>query len=187
MLYGRSMNNAIAEQFRIALNYLLHREGRGAQVRLALTQNIDRGYLNAVTKGRKPAAEEIRIKIAEHFGMEYVDMLTLGRGLQEGLVNAEEGKGAEGSDIEIENKLGDGISSKIVQFREIIESGTDCGRALSNVIDIYHKAIRIDRKSGKIEDRLEEIERRLKLVEQEYASVKKVAQKSKKNFLKRDG
>ena len=47
------MNNPIAEQFRVALNYLLQQEGRGAQVRLALAQNIDRGYLNAVIKGKK--------------------------------------------------------------------------------------------------------------------------------------
>ena len=65
------MNNPIAEQFRAALNFLLQQEGRGGQVRLALAQNIDRGYLNAVIKGRKPAAEEIRLKIVDHFGMTY--------------------------------------------------------------------------------------------------------------------
>lgn len=42
------------------LNFLLHQEGRGGQVRLAVSQKIDRGYLNAVIKGRKPAAEEGR-------------------------------------------------------------------------------------------------------------------------------
>lgn len=80
------MNNAIAEQFRAALNFLLYQEGRGGQVRLALAQNIDRGYLNAVIKGRKPTAEEIRLKIANHFGMTYEAMLTLGRAVEEGTV-----------------------------------------------------------------------------------------------------
>ena len=178
------MNNPIAEQFRAALNFLLQQEGRGAQVRLALAQNIDRGYLNAVIKGRKPAAEEIRLKIADHVGMLYEEMLVFGRRVQDGLVNTEEGKGAEGSGVKIENNSGDGISSKIEQVREILESGTDCGRVLSNLIDTVHQAIMTGRKKRKIEDRLEEIERRLELVEKEYASVKKVAQMSKKNISK---
>ena len=72
------MNNPIAEQFRVALNFLLQQEGRGAQVRLALAQNIDRGYLNAVIKGRKPAAEEIRLKIVGHFGMLHEQIQTFG-------------------------------------------------------------------------------------------------------------
>ena len=181
-----AMNNAIAEQFRAALNNLLQQEGRGAQVRLAVAQNIDRGYLNAVIKGRKPAAEEIRLKIADHFGMLYEEMLAFGRRVQEGLVKTEEGKGAEESDVEIENNSGDGISSKIEQVREILESGTDCGQALSILIDTYHQAIMIGRKSRKIENRLEGIERRLELVEKTFASEKKGAQGAKKSISKRD-
>lgn len=86
LLYLCIMSNVIADMFRAALNFLLHQEGRGAQVRLATAQNIDRGYLNAVIKGRKPAAEEIRLKIANHFGMTYEAMLTLGRAVEEGTV-----------------------------------------------------------------------------------------------------
>jgi len=156
-------------------------------VRLAASQNIDRGYLNAVIKGRKPAAEEIRLKIADHFGMLYEEMLVFGRRVQEGLVKTEEGKGAEGSDVEVENNSGNGISSKIEQAREILESGTGCDQVLSNLIDTVHQAIMIGRKSRMIENRLEEIERRLELVEKEYASLKKVAQRSKMKILKRDG
>ena len=178
------MNNPIAEQFRVALNFLLQQEGRGAQVRLALAQNIDRGYLNAVIKERKPAAEEIRLKIANHFGMLYEEMLAFGRRVQAGLVKTEEGKGAEGSDVEVESNSGNGISSKIEQVREILESGTGYDQALSNLIDTVHQANMIGRKSRMIENRLEEIERRLELVEKEYASVKKVAQRSKKNISK---
>jgi hypothetical protein len=181
------MNNPIAEQFRVALHYLLQQEGRGAQVRLGLAQSIDRGYLNAVIKGRKPAAEEIRLKIADHFGMLYEEMLVFGRRVQEGLVKTEEGKGAEGSDVEVENNPGNGVSNKIEQVREVLESGTGYGQILSILIDTYHQAIMVDRKSRKIENRLEEIERRLGLVEKEYASVKKVVQRSKKKILKKDG
>ena len=181
------MNNPIAEQFRAALNFLLQQEGRGAQVRLALAQNIDRGYLNAVIKGRKPAAEEIRLKIADHFGMLYEEMLAFGRRVQAGLVKTEEGKAAEGSDVEVESNSGNGISSKIEQVREILESGTGYDQVLSNLIDTVHQAIMVGRKSRKIENRLGEIERRLELVEKEYASVRKVAQRPKKKILKRDG
>ena len=56
-------------------------------MRLAVAQSIDRGYLNAVTKGRKPAAEEIRLRIADHFGMTYEAMLTLGRAVLEGVLS----------------------------------------------------------------------------------------------------
>ena len=75
------MNNDIPTQFRTALNHLLQQEGRGAQVRLARVENIDRGYLNAIIKGRKPGAEAIRSRIAAHFGMTYEEMLLLGRRL----------------------------------------------------------------------------------------------------------
>ena len=78
------MSNDIPTQFRTALNHLLHLEGRGAQVRLARVENIDRGYLNAIIKGRKPGAEAIRSRIAAHFGMTYEEMLLLGRRLLAG-------------------------------------------------------------------------------------------------------
>ena len=100
------------------------------------------------------------------------------------MVNTKEGKGAEGSGVEIENNSGDGILSNIEQVLELLESGTDCGRVLSSLIDTVHQAIMTGRKIRKIEDRLEEIERRLELVEKEYASMKKVAQRSKKENLK---
>ena len=111
-------------------------------------------------------------------------MLACGRRVQAGLAKAEEGKGAEGSDVEVENNSGNGISSKIEQVREILESGTGYDQVLSNLIDTVHQAIMVGRKSRKIENRLEEIERRLELVEKEYASVKKVVQMSKKNISK---
>lgn len=179
------MNNPIAEQFRVALNFLLQQEGRGAQVRLAAARNIDRGYLNAVIKGRKPAAEEIRLKIADHFGMLYEEMLVFGRRVQEESVEMEEGKGTGGSDNEIEKNSGNGISSKVEQVREILESETVYGQTLSSLIETCHQAILIDRTSEKIENRLEEIERRLKLLEKTLASEKKVVLMPKKKISKR--
>ena len=180
------MNNPIAEQFRVALNFLLQQEGRGAQVRLALAQNIDRGYLNAVIKGRKPAAEEIRLKISDHFGMLYEEMLAFGRRVQAGLVKTEEGKGAEGIDVEVESNSGNGISSKIEQVREILESGTGYDQALSNLIDTVHQANMIGRKSRMIENRLEGIERRLEGLENILATKKNDSKRGKLEILQND-
>jgi len=65
------MDQLITNQFRAALTHLLAQEGRGSQARLAKQQNIDRGYLNAIVKGRKSGSEKIRSKIASHFDMAY--------------------------------------------------------------------------------------------------------------------
>ncbi|WP_448873203.1 hypothetical protein [Desulfobulbus propionicus] len=174
------MNNEIAEQFRSALNFLLRQEGRGAQVRLAVAQNIDRGYLNAVIKGRKPAAEEIRLKIADHFGMLYEEMLAFGRRVQEGLVKTEEGKGAEGCDVEIESNSGDGISNKIEQLREILESGTDCGQVLSSLINNVLQTILLGREKQDVSDRLKVIEGRLVELEKMIAGSSRRPPKNQK-------
>ena len=64
-------------------------------MRLAVAQNFDRGYLNVVIKGRTPAAEDIHLKIAEHFGMLCEEMLAFSRLILEGLVKAQEGEEQE--------------------------------------------------------------------------------------------
>ena len=155
-------------------------------MRLALAQGIDRGYLNAVIKGRKPAAEEIRLKIADHFGMLYEEMLVFGRRVQEGLVKTEEGKDAEGNDVEVANNSGNDISSKIEQVREILESGTGYDQVFSNLIDTVHQAIKIGRKSREIENRLEEIERRLEGLENMLATKKIDSKRGKLEILQND-
>lgn len=195
------MTNSIPNQFRAALNHLLRQEGRGAQVRLSTSQDIDRGYLNAIIKGRKPGAEDIRARIATHFGMTYEEMLALGRRIQEGGAETEEGKklevrlpkksakGEEGvvedSDNEKRNNHLGGISKRIQQVREILESGTEHSISLSTVIDTYHQSIMTDSKIEVIENRLEEIGQRLEQMEKVLASEKSVAQRSKKKTAQR--
>lgn len=174
------MNNPIAEQFRSALNFLLHQEGRGAQVRLAVAQNIDRGYLNAVIKGRKPAAEEIRLKIADHFGMLYEEMLAFGRRVQDGLVKAEEEKGASGSNVEAENQPGNDISSKIKQVREILESGTAYDQVLSSLIKNVLQTILVGTENKDVSDRLKAIEGRLVELEKKVAGSSRRPPKNQK-------
>ena len=155
-------------------------------MRLALAQNIDRGYFNAVIKGRKPAAEDIRLKISDHFGMLYEEMLAFGRRVQAGLVKTEEKKGTEGSDVEVESNSGNDISSKIEQVREILESGTGYDQALSNLIDTVHQANMIGRKSRMIENRLEGIERRLEGLENILATKKIDSKRGKLENLQND-
>ena len=190
------MTNSIPNQFRAALNHLLRQEGRGAQVRLSTSQDIDRGYLNAIIKGRKPGAEDIRARIANHFGMTYEEMLVLGRRIQEegaeteervvreirlpqNSAKREEGV-AEDNENEKRNKPLERITKRIQQVREILESGTEHSISLSIVIDTYHQAITMNRENEVIENRLEEIGQRLEQMEKVLASEKSVAQRSKK-------
>ena len=162
------MSNVIADMFRAALNFLLHQEGRGAQVRLATAQNIDRGYLNAVIKGRKPAAEEIRLKIANHFGMTYEAMLTLGRAVQEGTVMQGQGVSRLGpvmdtqSSAESLDRHQRKTKSEILQCAvAMLNSDTEYGVVLSSVIDVLDKAMRERRENGDTARRLELLEARL--------------------------
>lgn len=67
----------------MALSHLLSKEGRGAQSRLSRERNIDRGYLNAIIKGRKPGSDSVRTQIAEHFNTTYEEMLAMGRSIIE--------------------------------------------------------------------------------------------------------
>ena len=166
------MNNPIAEQFRSALNYLLHQEGRGAQVRLAVTQNIDRGYLNAVIKGRKPAAEEIRLKIADHFGMLYEQMLAFGRCIQEGRTPAlKESKPVLPDQEEIRLPAAKADSGQhncdstvIIQMvLELLGSGTGHSDVITGVITALHKTMNVNgaRKLDVENERFQAIEKRL--------------------------
>lgn len=75
------MDQLIAKQFSSALLFLLEKEGRGAQTRLAREMDIDRGYLNAIIQGRKTGSESVRGKIADHFHIPYEEILALGRRL----------------------------------------------------------------------------------------------------------
>jgi len=78
------MKNDTQKQFIAALNYLLNKQGRGAQSQLAKALGIDRSYLNAIVKGRSPGPQEKKDKIAAYFDLHYESMLSLGRWLLSG-------------------------------------------------------------------------------------------------------
>ena len=165
------MSNDIPTQFRTALNHLLQQEGRGAQVRLARVKNIDRGYLNAIIKGRKPGAEAIRSRIAVHFGMTYEEMLLLGRRLLAGDTEAApesgeavsrrtEGKGT-GEDRGRQEDAGVHLADSLRKALDILESKTKFSESLVEVITVYHEALTAGR-DQELDTRLRALEERVR-------------------------
>lgn len=157
------MDQLITNQFRAALTHLLAQEGRGAQARLAKQQDIDRGYLNAIVKGRKSGSEKIRSKIASHFDMAYEDVFVLGRRV---LAQAEESAandenqtfdalttaeptpentlGDDAIDFKVPTKREGGSSSihtRILKTIEVLESDTKYGDLLAGLIDAFHDSL----------------------------------------------
>ncbi|MBU1245345.1 hypothetical protein KJ612_19250 [Myxococcota bacterium] len=182
------MAQLISKQFRVALIYLFAQEGRGAQTRLANEQRIDRGYLNAIVKGRKSGSENIRAKVAAHFHMVYEDMLILGRQILErgeeqsseedislGLVKAENPRFGEKEKeiIAFKNHQGNEklpleISNKVLKVIEILHSGTSYGDILAGLIDTFHEAISMKEEDlvsqnrlKSLEDKMANLERRM--------------------------
>jgi len=162
----------IAEQFRAALNFLLNQEGRGAQVRLSVAQDIDRGYLNAVIKGRKPGAEEIRLRIADHFGMTYEAILTLGRAVQDGIVVQSQGiaqpkplRGTQSSNENHDQPSDKPKSEALQRFLEVLNSETEYSTDLSGMINAFHRAMKERQVTSNMVRRLELLEERVVVLE----------------------
>ena len=181
------MDQLISKQFRAALTYLLAREGRGGQTRLARQQSIDRGYLNAIVKGRKSGSEKIRSKIAEHFDMAYEDMFILGRRVLEKTEHSSadyENQTFESlttaeptSDISVDKALDfkvpmkgeDGSSSiqtRIVKTIELFESETIYGDLLAGLIDAFHDSLTTKRENQALQKQMKELESRVQKLEE---------------------
>jgi transcriptional regulator with XRE-family HTH domain len=201
------MAQSVTHQFQAALAHLLAQEGRGAQSRLAGQQNIDRGYLNAIVKGRKPGSEEVRAKIASHFNMTYEDMLALGRGI----LGKGEKSGADGDTPAIGTKRRDtgmmrsknenteaveeriadlfekkksankalSISETIQKTVEILESDTVYRDVLIGVLDAFHQAITLEGKNLESQNQIKRLEQRMASLEEKLAK--------DKNFLLQSG
>jgi len=168
------MDQSATNQFRTALAYLLDQEGRGAQARLADLLGIDRGYLSAIIRGRKPGSEAKRTQIAAHFGMVYEDMLILGRRI----VNGEDDpsrKGPEGKtslstesidadadkeriiDFKIPPIAGSGsknVSAKIISFLQMLDLDSAYSMVLDGLLDIYQDSVRTKQKNSDLEEEL---------------------------------
>jgi len=146
------MNQSIVKQFHAALTHLLSEEGRGAQSRLAIGQQIDGGYLNAIVKQRKPGSDKIWKKIADHFNITFEEMLSLGQHILNGenvsaletnkmadvlssVPNAERTKDLSEFDHSQKQEIAESsIPDKIIQVIGILNAGSgyDCQSALKN-------------------------------------------------------
>ncbi|MDD5434808.1 MAG: hypothetical protein PH343_05200 [Nitrospira sp.] len=191
------MSKSASNQFHAALSYLLKKEGRGSQTRLSNQQSIDRGYLNAIIKGRKPGSEDVREKIASHFNLAYEEMLVLGRTLLEGDEGAKEyagkcpvgtadqevptvfsqiaDKGERVSKIKPIEKAAKNeynISDKIRKVVAILESDTSHRDILAELIDVFYAAVDKEKDKVATQNQMQELESRLADVERQLAEEK---------------
>lgn len=191
------MSKSASNQFHTALSYLLKKEGRGSQTRLSTQQSIDRGYLNAIIKGRKPGSEDVREKIASHFNLAYEEMLVLGRTLLEGDEGTKEyaGKcpnGTAGQEVptvfsqiadkgERDSKIKPiekaakneyNISDKIRKVVAILESDTSHRDILAELIDVFYAAVDKEKDKVATQNQMQELESRLADVERQLAEEK---------------
>ena len=178
------MDQSASNQFRTALVYLLDREGRGAQTRLADSQDIDRGYMNAIVRGRKPGSEKLRGKIAAHFGMVYEEMLALGRRI----LNGEDPLPLDGEKVEHQKqgqtdtdqksglrnlttrdpKYGEGsenIPDRIVSAIDVLGSDTKYADLLAGLIDALHDTVSTKRENKALKEEISEMKSRIARLE----------------------
>ena len=196
------MAQSITKQFQAALNYLLAEEGRGAQSRLASEQNIDRGYLNAIIKGRKPGAEDVRLSIAAHFSMIFEDMLALGRRILERknkVIEQEKagsrygkktftttGGGQIEADGDVLNKSTesvDGLTSNsqtIFKALEILESDTSYGSNLKGSIELFHEIISTKNENQALRSQMLAMDSRIAKLEKMLSGKKRTLPKLEK-------
>lgn len=192
------MDQSAPNQFRAALTYLLAQEGRGAQTRLANQQKIDRGYLNAIVRGRKSGSERKRSEIAAYFNMTYEDMLALGRRILQGEENPTLKKGngvelrlkenldrgelsGETPDFNITPKYGAGASNipdRIVRVIEVLSSGTGYDDLLAGLIDAFHDTVSTKKENLALKNKLREMESRIASLEKRLVGQKDCIRKS---------
>ena len=192
------MAQSVTNHFQAALTHLLAQEGRGAQSRLAGQKNIDRGYLNAIVKGRKPGSEDVRAKIAGHFNMTYEDMLALGRGIlgkDQAEISEEKKRREPGTskqnDISRSNKGiiefkppmkfqedHPGISEKIMKVVKILESDTKYRDVLAELIDAFHESVSTKNDNLKLQNQMKKMESRIASMEKRLGDKKDRIQQS---------
>ena len=169
------MDQLIAKQFSRALLFLLEKEGRGAQTRLAREMDIDRGYLNAIIQGRKTGSEQVRGKIADHFHMPYEEMLALGRGLLDGSNQSKDWSGEIEErplanpvivpDTEDKSSVAGsdspGISEIIRKVIVILESDSESRLKLAGLIDTFYNELMAKKESDSLHAQLEQLTSRI--------------------------
>ena len=95
--YARGkMESDFDGRFGAALSHLLSKKGYGARSRLANAVECSSGYISELAAGKKEGSESLRRRIAQHFNIEYEEMLRMGGWIAEGgdpeLFHSEGGK-----------------------------------------------------------------------------------------------
>lgn len=167
------MDQSASNQFRAALTHLLKEEGRGAQARLAENQGIDRGYLSAIVRGKKPGSEQIRNKIASHFGMVYEEMLVLGRRIMDGEKAPVPGADLDKQQGKAETPPADNSSEISTAIIEILGADASNAKLLTDLIKALHGKVTLERKNSELEaenrllhQKMEEMEARIAKLEE---------------------
>ncbi len=167
------MDQSVTNQFRAALTFLLKKEGRGAQTRLAKKKKIDRGYLSAIVKGRRSCSDKVRSDIAAYFGMDFEEMLGLGRRI----VNGEEetlskqytdkenvsewdnllDAGDKKWNPEVIDLPGSGeriinIPEKLAKTYAVLEAGGGYADLLASLLDAFQDSVNTKRENLKLRD-----------------------------------
>lgn len=78
-IYAGMAKEPLDAIFRAALEHILKQGGRGAQAKLARDAEMSSSYLNDIVRGRTYGSEETRRRIAQALGMDYEELLALGR------------------------------------------------------------------------------------------------------------
>ena len=177
------------------MSYLLGEEGRGAQSRLSCEQKIDRGYLNAIVKGRKPGSEEVRMKIAAHFRIPYEEMLALGRRLLDGdeiqvagasgngtsetvplppvsaIAHATDGSATDDriTPFAKPGREKEPIAERLRKTVAILESDTSYRDVLADLIDVFYGAVRATDDNLALRNQMRAMESRIASLEKQLA------------------
>lgn len=155
--------------------FLLEKEGRGAQTRLAREMDIDRGYLNAIIQGRKTGSEQVRGKIADHFHIPYEEMLALGRRLLDRSSQSGDWPGeieerplanpviAPNTDDETSVSCSDSprISEIIRKVIVILESDSESRLKLSGQIESFYNECMAKKESDSLRAQVEQLTSRI--------------------------
>ncbi len=167
------MDQSASNQFRAALIHLLKMEGRGAQSRLAKEQGIDPGYLSAIVRGKKPGSEQIRNKIASHFGLVFEEVLVLGRRIMDGDESPVSAGDPDKPQEEPKTKTTDNSSELSTAIIEVLGSDTNNAKLLTDLIEALHGKVIFERKNSELEaqkkqlqEKVEELEARIARLEE---------------------
>jgi plasmid maintenance system antidote protein VapI len=194
------MDQLISRQFQVALNHLLQEEGRGAQTRLAMKKDIDRGYLNAIVRGRQAGSDETRARIADYFETTFEDMLAFGRQIlvEKGDLAPREparigqktgtsfpgalkpqGKSLPTNDSRLNDEI---IAEVMLKTLEVLREVSAHSDTLIRSIDVFYEAVIMNKQNLVLSNQMMAIESRVANIEGVLSGMKTVPLKLRKAF-----